>query len=84
MSFGQANSPSTFSTFMNNIFKDLIVQDEVTMYLDNILILFTDLDEHCHVIKEVLQHLQEHDLFCKLEKCKLGPSSQRVRLRWIW
>ena len=68
MFFGLANSPSTFSTFMNDIFKDLIVQGKVTVYLDDILILSMDLDEHRRVVKEVLRRLQEHNLFCKPEK----------------
>ena len=46
MFFGLTNSPSTFSAFMNDIFKDLIVEDKITVYLDDILIFSSDIVEH--------------------------------------
>ena len=42
MFFGLTNSPSTFSAFMNDIFKDLIVEGKITVYLDDILIFSSD------------------------------------------
>lgn len=70
MFFGLANSPSTFSVLMNDIFKDLIVLGKVTIYLDDILIFTNDLEEHRTLVREVLKRLKKHDLFCKPEKCK--------------
>ena len=70
MFFGLANSPSTFSALINNIFKDLIVLGKVTVYLDNILIFTDDLNEHCTLVHEVLKRLKGCDLFCKPEKCE--------------
>ncbi|SJL01348.1 uncharacterized protein ARMOST_04668 [Armillaria ostoyae] len=46
MFFGLTNSPTTFQWMMNDIFKDLISEGKVTIYLDNILIFTKDLDEH--------------------------------------
>ena len=37
----------------------------------------SDLDEHRRVVKEVLRRLQEHDLFCKPEKCEF--EQQKVK-----
>ena len=38
MFFGLTNSPATFQTMMNNIFKDLIDEGHVAIYMDDILI----------------------------------------------
>ena len=72
MFFGLTNSPSTFSAYMNDIFKDLIVEGKLTIYLDDILIYSNDLTTHREVTAEVLKRLQENDLFCKLEKCEFN------------
>ena len=41
MFFGLINSPATFQTMMNDIFQDLIMEEHVCIYLDDLLI-FTD------------------------------------------
>ncbi len=46
MFFGLTNSPATFQWMMNDIFRDLIGEGKVTIYLDNILIFSKDLHEH--------------------------------------
>lgn len=38
MFFGMTNSPATFQTMVNELFKDLINEDLVAVYMDNILI----------------------------------------------
>ena len=59
MFFGLANSPSTFSALMNNIFKDLIILSKVTIYLDDILIFTDNIEEHRKLVREVLKRLVE-------------------------
>ncbi|SJL15338.1 uncharacterized protein ARMOST_18831 [Armillaria ostoyae] len=70
MFFGLTNSPATFQWMMNDIFKDLISEGKVTIYLDDILIFTKDLDEHRHIVRRVLQRLRENKLFLKAEKCE--------------
>ena len=70
MFFGLTNSPATFQSLMNLIFADLIAAGKVAVYLDNILIFSLDLAEHCKVVKDVLQQLQDNDLYLQPEKCK--------------
>ncbi|SJL03639.1 uncharacterized protein ARMOST_06996 [Armillaria ostoyae] len=70
MFFGLTNLPTTFQWMMNNIFKDLISEGKVTIYLDDILIFTKDLDEHRRIVRRVLQCLRENKLFLKAEKCK--------------
>lgn len=70
MFFGLTNSPATFQNVMNDIFRDLINEGKVTVYLDDILIFSTDPRDHDRVTREVLKRLQENDLFLKPEKCE--------------
>jgi len=44
MFFGMTNSPATFQTMMNNIFRTLIAKGIIVVYLDDILI-FTKMEE---------------------------------------
>lgn len=70
MLFGLTNSPATFQALMNSIFADLIVAGKVAVYLDDILIFSSTLEEHRQVTHEVLRRLQEHDLYLRPEKCE--------------
>jgi len=70
MFFGMTNSPATFQTMMNNIFRDLIAEGIMVVYLDDILIFTKMEEEHAKAIRRVLQVLQEHKLFLCLEKCE--------------
>jgi hypothetical protein len=55
MFFGLTNSPFTFQTMMNDIFQDLIMEEVVCVYLDNILIFTKSIEEHRHVTRLVLE-----------------------------
>jgi hypothetical protein len=46
MYFGLTNSPATFQTMMNEIFQDLITEGVVSVYLNDILIFTSSLDEY--------------------------------------
>ncbi len=70
MFFRLTNSPATFQWMMNNIFRDLIGEGKVTIYLDDILIFSKNLDEHQRIVKRILQRLRENKLFLKAEKCE--------------
>jgi hypothetical protein len=70
MMFGLTNSPATFQTMMNDIFADLIAENKVCVYLDDILIYSVDLAEHKRITRLILQRLWEHQLFLKPEKCE--------------
>jgi len=70
MFFGMTNSPATFQTMMNDIFRDLIVEGIMMVYLDDILIFTRMEEEHAKAIRRVLQVLQEYKLFLRPEKCE--------------
>jgi len=72
MFFRLTNSPSTFQTMMDMIFRDLTATGEVVIYMDNILIAMpSDIPHHQQLIHQVLDRLEEHDLFLKPEKCTI-------------
>ena len=45
MFFGLCNSPATFQMFMNDIFRIIITQDGILIYMDNILIFATSTED---------------------------------------
>ena len=63
------NSPATFQTMMNDIFKELIDEGFVAIYMDEILIYTRMIEHHQEVVTQVLDVLQKHQLYLKAEKC---------------
>jgi len=70
MFFGMTNSPATFQTMMNDIFRTLIAKGIVVVYLDDILIFTRTEEEHEQAVWRVLEVLAEHKLFLCPEKCE--------------
>jgi len=70
MFFGMTNSPATFQTMMNDVFRTVIAEGIVVVYLDNILIFTKTEEEHEQVVWRVLEILAEHKLFLRPEKCE--------------
>ena len=70
MFFGLCNSPATFQRMMNEYFRDMIDENWLVIYMDDMLIVVTDKHEMEKWTKQALQRLKEKDLFLKLEKCK--------------
>jgi len=78
MFFGLTNSPATFQTMMNTIFRDLIDGGSVTIYMDDIAIHTgrkegeTESDHlarHRNLVRQVLDRLCKNDLHLNPEKC---------------
>ena len=83
MYFGMSNSPPTFQMFMNMILaaaqdKHHPLGTEILDYMDDILIASkgaTTIEDHRAAVRDVLQVLQDYDLFLKPEKCVWESSS---------
>jgi hypothetical protein len=75
MNFGLCNAPTTFQTFMDEQFKDLIATGHVMIYLDDILIFATTLLVLEQLTHQVLQCLLDLDLFLRLGKCFFNRTS---------
>ena len=70
MYFGLTNSPATFQTMINNLFRDLINQRDMATFIDDILVTTDTEEEHDELVEEVLKRLEENDLFVKPKKYK--------------
>ena len=54
------NSPTMFQTMINDIFKDLIIEEIMIVYLNNILIFTWMLEDHYKAVCKVLEVLTKH------------------------
>jgi hypothetical protein len=70
MFFGLTNSPATFQTMMDTLFRQEIATGDVTIYMDDILITITgSLKQHKQKVHQVLRKLEDNVLYLKPEKC---------------
>ena len=68
MPFGVTNAPSTFQRMMNSLFKEEL-DDFVLVYLDDILVFSSTLEEHIAHIQKTLDRLRRAKLYARLHKC---------------
>jgi len=69
MFFGLTNSPATFQAMMNELLRDLINTGKVAVFIDNVIVGTETEEEHDELVAEVIQRLEENDLYVKPEKC---------------
>jgi hypothetical protein len=69
MPFGLKNAPATFQRMMNHVLRDEINKSCV-VYLDDILIFSTSLQEHLVAIRKIFEKLRKHNLKIQVDKCK--------------
>jgi len=69
MFFGLTNSPATFQAMMNNLLRDLVVEEKVAVFIDDVMIATETEEGHDKIVEEVLKRLEENNLFVKPEKC---------------
>ena len=79
MFFGMCNSPETFQSMMDSIFRDLIGGCTVIIYMDNIFLFAKNPQDLKNNTKKVLQRLRENDLFLKLAKCEFS----KTKVEWL-
>lgn len=70
MPFGVTNGPASFMRLMNMALDD-INWKYCLVYLDDVVVFASNLDEHLHRLRSVFQHLRKANLKLKPEKCKL-------------
>jgi len=69
MFFGLTNSPAMFQVMINDLLSDLVVEEKVAVFIDDVMIAMETEEGHDEIVEEVLRRLEENDLFVKLEKC---------------
>ena len=63
MFFGLTNLPATFQAMMNDLLRDLVVEEKIVVFIDNVMVVTETEEEHDKIIEEVLRRLEENDLF---------------------
>ena len=69
MFFGMTNSPATFQAMINKILRDMINEEKVAVFVDDMLVGTEIEGGHNEIVEEVLRRLEENNLYVKPEKC---------------
>ena len=69
MFFELTNLPATFQVMMNDLLRDLVVEEKVAVFINDVMVATETEKGHDEIVEEVLRRLEENDLFVKLEKC---------------
>ena len=57
MFFGLTNSPATFQAIMNDLLRDLVAEEKVAVFINDVMIA-TEMEEgHDEIVEEVLRRL---------------------------
>ncbi|GBM25789.1 Retrovirus-related Pol polyprotein from transposon 17.6 [Araneus ventricosus] len=72
--FGLCNSPSIFQRFINHVFRDLLKEGIVIIYMDDIIIPSIDDLDGLKMLSRVLQTASEYGLELNLKKCNFLKS----------
>ena len=54
---------------MNDLLRDLVVEEKVVVFIDNVMVAMETEKGYDKIVEEVLIRLEENDLFVKPEKC---------------
>lgn len=73
MPFGLTNAPTSFQSWMNNIFKPLL-RKCVLVFFDDILVYSPSLTQHWEHLNVVFHLMQQHQLYAKASKCAFAIS----------
>jgi len=68
MFFGMINSLATFQEMMNKILRDIINEEKVAAFVDDVLVETETKKGHNEIVEKVLKRLEENDLYVKPEK----------------
>jgi len=69
MFFGMTNSPAIFQAIINKILRDMINEEKVAAFVDDVLVGTETEEGHDEIVEEVLRKLEENNLYVKPEKC---------------
>jgi len=70
MFFGLTSSLATFQTMINKILQNLINTEEVTSFINNIIVGIREEKRYDEMIEKIVKRLAENDLYVKPERYK--------------
>jgi len=79
MFFSMTNSPAIFQTMMNDLFRNLIAEGIMVVYLDDILIFTRTVEEHAIAVRRVLEVLAQNKLSLRPKKCEF----QKTQIEYL-
>lgn len=68
---GVTGGPSTFQGTMNIVLSPLL-RKGVLVFIDDILVHSSTLEQHCELLRQVFQLLAKHQFYLKMSKCKFA------------
>ena len=60
MFIGLTNSQAMFQTMMNDLLRDLVVEEKVAVFIDDVMIVTEIEEKHNEIVEEVLRRLEEY------------------------
>jgi len=69
MPFGLTNAPRVFQRYIHNIFRSMIIENKILIYMDDILVATEEMEEHLNILQEVFKIAQKHKLRFRSDKC---------------
>ncbi|MEM7375695.1 MAG: reverse transcriptase domain-containing protein, partial [Bacteroidota bacterium] len=82
MPFGLTNAPAQFMDMLNDIFRPYL-DDFMVVFLDDIMIYSTTLEEHVEHVRKVLEKLRKYKLYAKASKCEVAKTEVEFLGHWI-
>ncbi len=67
--FGLINSFVMFQAMINDLLRDLVVEEKIAVFIDDVMVVIEIEKGHDKIVEKVLRRLEENNLFVKLEKC---------------
>jgi len=53
MFFGLTNSPATFQAMMNDLLRDLVVEEKIAVFIDDVMVVTETEEEHDEIVCQV-------------------------------
>ena len=58
MFFELTNSPATFQVMMNDLLRDLVVEEKIVVFIDDVMIAIETEEGHDEIVEKVLRRLE--------------------------
>ena len=71
MPMGISSTPAWFQRFINGVLREFLIRDTLCVYLDDIILFSTSLEEHEKDVLAVLAKLKERNVKTSFEKSQL-------------